>query len=262
MLSLHDTQCALYTALTDGVASDALLAVIADDGLDPDTRLGIHRNNVAITLSETLAAVYPVVARLVGDDCFDALARGFIRANMPKSPSLLDFGGGMADHIGRSSLAGVLPYLADVARLEWAWHQAYHAADDEPLTPAALSGMAPEDLARLRLWPHPSAHLVASAYPVGRIWEANLRDEVEPVDLDAGPAHLLLLRLDTEVSVLVLDPAAFVFFLALDTGQALTNAAAAALRAAADFDITRTLADLLSAGAFRDFTLTTEELGL
>ena len=91
-------------------------------------RFAIYRNNVAVGLRDSLAATYPVVASLVGEAFFAEMARAFVAAEPPMSPILIEYGGGFADFIDRFRPADDLPYLSDVARLEWAWQESYHAA--------------------------------------------------------------------------------------------------------------------------------------
>lgn len=260
MLSLHETQGAFLLALRGNEPPAELLDMISEDGVLAVERLNIHRNNMTITLTESLRAIYPVTNRLIGADCFDALSRAFLKQHMPATPCLLDFGVSLSVFIAGSGLAESLPYLTDVAQFEWAWHRAYHAADAEPLAAVSLADVAAEDLPRLRLYSHPSRQFIASRFPVQRIWMANQQDDVPPVDLHAAGANLLLLRPDAEVKVLELSPAAFDFALDLDFGEPLATAADSAFRLDPTFDLTNTLADLLSVGAFCNFATINEEL--
>ena len=98
-----------------------------------ERRFAVHRNTVAASLIEALQARFPVVQRLVGEDFFRAMARAFVALEPPSSPLLFLYGESFAAFIARFTPAAPLPYLADVARLEYARGLAYHAADREPL---------------------------------------------------------------------------------------------------------------------------------
>src|SRR3546814_5214850 len=88
-----------------------------------------------------------------------------------------------------SSDLTTLPYLADVARIERAWIEAYHAAEAPALDPAALARFTPDELPALRLRLHPSVRLVRSRFPAMTIWRMNVGDGVPaPVDLKLGIA--------------------------------------------------------------------------
>ncbi|MEK7711434.1 MAG: DNA-binding domain-containing protein, partial [Pseudomonadota bacterium] len=91
--------------------------------------LQVYRNNVVESLTGALCAVYPVVEKLVGDGFFRYAVHEYLRAHRPRSGNLHDFGDAFASFLSGFAPAAELPYLPDVARLEWAWHQAFHAAD-------------------------------------------------------------------------------------------------------------------------------------
>jgi hypothetical protein len=144
-------------------------------GGTPSRRFGVYRNNVYASLIEALTGRFPVVARLVGDEFFRGMARVYIERDPPRSPVLLCYGEGFPAFVAQFPPAVAVPYLADVARLEWAWHAAYHTADAAPLSLAALKKAAggAEDVA---LTLHPSLSVVRSAWPVITIWQINAAD--------------------------------------------------------------------------------------
>ena len=93
----------------------------------------------------------------------------------PQSPVLAEFGAGFAAFVEAFEPARIVPYLADVARLEMAWLEAFHAADAPALSAAAIEQAlgSGADIARVVLQPHPSLRLVASRHPVFSIWAAH-----------------------------------------------------------------------------------------
>lgn len=156
-------------------------------------RFGVYRNNVMVGLIEGLREAFPVVCRLVGDEFFRAMAGEFARANPPRSPVMLEYGTGFAEFIKDFPPASSLSYLADVARLERAWVEAYHAAEAEPLAfTGAVSG------APLRL--HPAARVIRSRFPILTIWQANQADaEPPPLELSDEGDIVLVTRPAAEV---------------------------------------------------------------
>ncbi len=84
---------------------------------------------------------FPAVERIVGEEFFQAMARAYVLAEPPRSPVLMDYGTTFADFIAGFAPAASLPYLPDVARIERAWREAYHAEDAEPLGPEAFAGI-------------------------------------------------------------------------------------------------------------------------
>lgn len=221
--------------------------VVGPDGRPGPKRFAVYRNNVIAGLVEALKAAYPVVLRLVGDEFFAAMARVHVVREPPASPIMLDYGAGFADFIDTFSPAALLPYLGDVARLERAWVEAYHAAEAEPIDPVALAGIAPDRLPDLRFRLHPSLRLARSSFPIVTIWRMNLEGGVPaPVDLDGGGEDALVLRPQAEVEVRVLPAGTAPFLQALSGGASILRAMAEAPPAPG---LAATLAGLLEARA-------------
>jgi hypothetical protein len=213
-------------------------------------RYAVYRNNVTVSLIDALAATYPAVQRLVGADFFRAMARFHLRASPPTSPLLLEYGRDFPAFIATYEYARDLPYLADVARVERAWLDAYHAADMDPLAAAALADIAPEGLAEIRLVAHPATRILRSAYSATSIFAAN-RGAEAPERLDASEAEdALVTRPDMEVAVRRLPPGGAVFVTSLVGGATLGEAAADAFAEASNFDLGASLAGMIEAGAF------------
>src|SRR5205814_1248125 len=108
----------------------------------------IYRRNVLANLHDALAAAYPVVRRLVGDAFFRELAERFARAHPSASRDLHRYGKPLPQFIADYAPAVGLPYLADVARLEWAVAQAFHAASARAFDYAALAAVAEAERAQ------------------------------------------------------------------------------------------------------------------
>jgi hypothetical protein len=230
--------------------------LVGPDGLPSARRFAVYRNNVVVGLSESLKLTYPAVCRIVGEEFFLALARAYVVADPPRSPMLLEYGAGFPGFVERFPPAAKLPYLADVARIEWAWKEAFHSVEAAPLSPAALAAISPEQLAELRLRLHPSLHIIASRYPALTIWRMNVGDGVpKPVDLASGGEDCLVVRPAADVEVRFVPPGGAAFIQRLGEGAPLGVAAHAGHAAAEDFDLSANLAGLMSAGAFSGYDL-------
>src|SRR5271166_4049162 len=136
-------------------------------------RYNVYRNNVTVSLIEALAAIFPAVRRITGEEFFRAMARFHIRETPPNSPLLFEYGGDFPAFIERYEYAQGMPWLADAARIERAWLDAYHAADAAPLTASDLASFPPERLADLVFAPHPATRLVRSRFAAVTIFAAN-----------------------------------------------------------------------------------------
>ena len=173
MPSLRELQRGFSAATLFGdSAAVARLAIVAGK-LDPQTRVAIYRGNILANYRKVLAASYPVVRRLVGSPFFDTATDRFVLGHPSRHGDVNHYGGDYAVFLASYPPARELSYLADVARLEWAIDQANIAADAAPLDVAALATVAPDALAELRFSLHPAARLIASPFPILRIWQVN-----------------------------------------------------------------------------------------
>ncbi|KAB7624204.1 DUF2063 domain-containing protein [Alkalilimnicola sp. S0819] len=216
----------------------------------PAKRFAVYRNNVHVSLVEAIRATYGVVERLVGEAFFHALARAYVADELPRSPVLLEYGGGFPAFIASFEPAASVPYLADVARLEWAWQEAYHAADAEPLGMEALAGLDPERLGELVVQLHPTLRLLRSRWPVFSIWRSNRFDsELDPQCADAGPEDVAVLRPRLEVNAAPLAPGFHPMLAELARGETLGQAVAVAQRQCTGFDLVAALRWLCTSGA-------------
>lgn len=224
--------------------------VMSTHGASLGKRYNVYRNNVTVSLIQALADIYPAVQRITGEDFFRAMARFHIRATPPTSPMLFDYGRDFPAFIETYPYAQEMPWLADTARIERAWLDAYHAADAPALTAQALASVAEADLADLMLHAHPATRMVCSPYPAVSIFAMNRQPgPVSPLT-SSEAQNALVTRPDMEVEVAHLPPEAAHFLTQLMAGQPLGNAAAETFAAFPDFDLSTHLAALIAAGTF------------
>jgi len=187
--------------------------------------LGIYQSAVAESLHQALRDIFPVCAAVVGADCFRGMARRHQRslysegggapiAAAAHSADLGRCGEGFPELIGELEFLSGVPYLADVARLEWAWHDAFTAPGSAPppASEAAAGGgglgrlaeVLAQDPAQWRFVAPPSAHLFESHFPVLAIWQAHRPDASaegdlqfdasREIDFEAGDDRLMVWR--------------------------------------------------------------------
>ncbi len=212
-------------------------------------RYNVYRNNVTVSLIEALAAIFPAVRRITGEEFFRAMARFHIRETPPNSPLLFEYGRDFPAFIASYEYAQDMPWLADVARIERAWLNAYHAADAEPLSPSVLTAVPAERLGDLVFMPHPAARIVRSRFAAVTIFAANrIRDPFDKIN--AGePEDALITRPGFEVDVRRLPAGEAEFLSLLIAGEPLGVAADAALQACPSVDIGAAIAGMIEAGA-------------
>ena len=213
----------------------------------PLKRFNVYRGNVSGALGGALAVRYPVVQRLVGPEFFQAMAREYALRNLPCSPVLIYYGADFSDFIADFEPAKSVPYLSDVARLDSAHWEAYHAEDAGAVEAQAFASLNPETLDAVRFEMLPSVRVVSSPYPIVSIWRTNTEDaEVQPVDLTVAE-DALMARPEMLVDVRTLPPGAAVFLSFLKTGASLGEAAGSALEAVPGFDLSLNLSGLILA---------------
>ena len=236
MHSLVELQRAFARAIAAG--DDSVAGLVIGGRFTGAERINVYRNNYQESLHGALRDVYPVVARLVGEDFFRYAVSCYLEQYPLHQGSLIGFGDTFATFLGGFEPAAGLPYLEDVARLEWAWHEAFHAHNGDTMAPGRLARLDGYDAERLRFRLAPATRLIASRYPLLRIWEANQPEhtEVETVRLDQGPDHLLVLRIGLRVEIVALEEAEYVFLDALGSGAELGTACEIASARDAGFD--------------------------
>ena len=153
-------------------------------------RFSVYRNNVASSLTRALEAAFPTVRKLVGDEFFAAMAGVFLRAHPPTSRMMMLYGDALPGWLETFPPVAHLGYLPDVARLDQAMRESYHAADSEPLPEAEFQRLIGGDIVGLRLRLAPSLRLVRSAWPVQSIWAATA--EAGPTPQPGAEAALVL----------------------------------------------------------------------
>ena len=241
---MPDYQDAFAAALLDP-ARPVPSGLVRPDGRAAGRRFDIYRNNVVAALIEALGEAFPVVRALVGEAFFEAMAGVYVRAQPPSSPRMMFYGEGFASFLESFPPAGGLPYLPDVARLEYARRLAYHAADEPAADPAMLGGLDAAALPEVRLPLQAACHILRSAHPVHAIWRFNATEDRSPVRPAAE--DVLVSRPEQSVLVQLLPPGGAAFLLALQAGEPLGRAAEQAAADAPAFDLGANLASVFAA---------------
>jgi hypothetical protein len=250
MQSLRETQRRFAEAV---FSPEAPIDFVAGSATFARDRMAIYRRTVFANYRNALSATYPVVKRLTGAPFFNALVDAFANAHPSRSGDLNIYGESLGEFLTTYPPAADLPYLGDVARLEWAIDEA-HRASDAPCVPesvlAALAVAPPEWLPGLRLRLESSCRLVASPFPILRIWQTNQAGYTgdDRVMLDEGSDALLVQRDAKGVSLERIAAGDHAWLAALAAGATLGAAIEAAQNADATFDLGIALRDHIAAG--------------
>lgn len=256
MTALRELQATFALALVEP-SYRGLDAHIVPGGITSERRTQVYRNNMFATLGGALEALYPVVRRLIGGDCFAALARRYVRQQPSLSGNLHDYGAHFPKLLSDAPETQALRYLPDVAGLEWACHQAFHAADTSPLGLEALTQLPAERWPGLRLELNPACALLQSVYPVLRIWQVNQEDWQGDmtVSLDEGPCQVLVGRRADELELVPLGRGEFALLRGLADGHPLEQAVTLSLDADSQFELGGNLEKHFRLGTFTSASL-------
>lgn len=256
MASLRDLQLGFASALRGGDRA-AIAQYVVARGIAPARRVGIYANNVRETFLGTLEATYPVLLRLAGRDWLRQSGRRYQLHFPSRSGNLHHVGEHFAAWLATELGGGPYAYFVDVARLEWAYQEVLVAAEPGTLDSASLAAVPPERHDAIVLEANPAARLVDSVYPLFAIWQAHRpgQDDPPPVNLDAGPSRLLVIRRADHVELRELAVAEFSLLQAVARRRPLAAALESALDADPGCDLAQTLAHCVQLGAVTGFRL-------
>jgi hypothetical protein len=192
-------------------------AILSATASGREQRYAVYRNNATMALVHAFESGYPVVRALLGEDCFLQLARDCARLHPPRTPVMAEYVGLLPCFLDGTPLAAALPYLVDVARLEAACLQVFHAADGDALPASAWLDLQadPARLARACVSLQPACAWMPCAHAAADLWLAHMRAaqpelaELEGIDVEAAQ-DVLVWR----------DPAGRVLVAALPSGCA------------------------------------------
>lgn len=210
-------------------------------------RFDVYRNNVAVSLTEALETAFPTIAKLVGAQNFKTLAGTFLRAHPPSSPMMMFYGTEMPAFLAAFPPTQSLKYLPDVARLELALRESYHAADCRPIDPGVLQTLPTDQLMVCTLSLAPSLRVITSEWPVLSIWRFNNVAGAPKPAMQNEDVVVLRREMDPELHLLPRGGAAFLA--CVNRGETFADALEASTGRHRDFDLTALLGLLLSHGA-------------
>jgi hypothetical protein len=249
MSQLRELQRRFAAALFDEEPGVAATLVHAG-AIGAAQRIGIYRNNLREAFRKALALEFPVIERLVGADYFARLARDFHAVHPSRHGDLHHIGAPFPDFLRERFSSTEYAYFADVAALEWAHSEVLVAPDIAPLDPESLAEIPPDLYGDLRFTISPACRLVASVYPIVRIWTVNQPQSADEaaIDLSSGEDRVLVRRGRENIEFHRLDAPTFEFLAGLAGRQTLSVAFDRAERVDASFDLGAALQRMVALG--------------
>jgi len=168
-----DTSQRLFSEMLDNhKANEPFIAILENNPRIPgQVATDIYRDNTIGTRKRALQAIYPVIEKILGNSCFDMLAIDFVNSSPSIDSDLNLYGAGFPDFLQKLSnieaAFSELPYLKDLATLEWLYHKAYYAADDLPISENQFADIDTS----VKLDRSRSLFCMRSMFPVYDIWQ-------------------------------------------------------------------------------------------
>jgi hypothetical protein len=240
----------------DPALAEATRAHVAgNDRLTPAEQADLYRQQFWLRHLDCLREDYPGLRALVGDDVFEALARAYLVAHPPRTPSLRDLGADLvpfAEHW--SGLASISPGSAALEMLayEQRFIDLFDGAEPAPLDAQKLSALGEDAWERARIVLHPLLARLRLAYPVHLYRLASIDAETPPPFPEPRDVALVLYRSGRVIQYDEVHPLALALLDELAAGQPL---GAACERVSAKLESTEQETFAASIGAwFQDWT--------
>ena len=232
MPSLADAQANFINTINDGPnrLDPALFAGSPDRIL---LGLKAHANTISHARIVALEETFPLTRQHLGDAAFNTFARDFVETGIARASDANRIGSGFPETLNDAA-------TAELAQIEWAWLESYHAADAQALTLADLGRMDEATLLALPVTPHPSARVLDISSPIAAVLNELAGQQ---------PAALLCVRPEAEVRLIPLDNMQRAFFAEAAKGASLGNLLAIAIEHASEQAPLEPIIHLIGAGA-------------
>lgn len=254
---VHAEQALILGALLGSVSENTLMQGVAGHTSPALNKRGwaAYRANAGALAERALSAAYPVLAQMLDAENFEPMARQYWRQSPPRCGDIGRWGDALADFIATAPQLAEEPFLADVARVEWALHRAASAADVEPDAPSfeLIASLGPDNTS-LRLGK--GAALIASLWPVASLVNSHLFadpsiEEAAARCVQRQGENAIIWRDNYRPRVRALEPGEYALLAALFSGLSLEAALGSALSVSPEFNFQQWLAD-----AFRTHLVT------
>ena len=151
-------------------SEDLCFMIRGDERLASADRLDVYANMYFYRIRDCLAEDYPKVAAVAGGARFHNLVTDYLLAHPSSFWSLRNVGAKLQDYIREHSLSREFPFIADLARLEWARIEVFDETDSPSLTREQLTRMAARKVQEQKLRLVPALRLLELAWNIAPVW--------------------------------------------------------------------------------------------
>lgn len=202
--------------------NDFLVCLVRSGQLHAEEQLAIYQSNMRGVLQQTLAQIYPVCKKIVGDKYFKRLARVYIDENPSKKANLNCYGEGFSVFIYKQCLQrnelSDFPYLSDLVQLEWFYHAMYYAEEGAVFDLAGFAALRPDQQENCLFLLAPQLAFIHSNYPIASIWRLNQHDEKQQT-LAANAESCCVFRAQNSLDIIDIDESMYQLLIAIKAGQ-------------------------------------------
>ena len=177
-----------------------------DDRMPARERLEIYANAYFYRLLDALKEDFPATLAAIGEVNFHNLITGYLIEYPPTEPNIFYAGRNLADFLRGHPIGRERPFLADLALLERAIGEVFHAPDAEPLDAVAMRTVPPAQWPALALRMIPAARLLNLEWSVDAVARAVASGEPW-TDPPRGPRCVLVWRRNSRVAYRAVDRA-------------------------------------------------------
>ena len=250
--SLAEEQKIFTDSLKD--SEKATPEMISSHGNNSLDRFNIYRNNVFVSLTEAIASSFPACFALVGENFFNALARAYIDEVMPQSPLIYLYAEKFPDFLQNFTPAKKIPYLADLARLEWEFLKSTHAKDAVPLMIDELQKIEADHMPICCFTMHPSLFIGQSNWQIADLWIKIRHDPARSIEKIEETQFYLIIRPHLQTQIHIISKAMHNFMRKLSKNISFAQASEETIEAYPDFNLGENLAHLFSLGCIEKIT--------
>ncbi|WP_210473959.1 HvfC/BufC N-terminal domain-containing protein [Vibrio crassostreae] len=199
---------------------------IVSDHFTDEQRIQIYRNNFVISLSEVLAATYPLTEMLVGEECFQQVARQHVLSYPSTSGDVSGYG----EHFEQTiqafpAVIEAAPYLGEVALYEWkkdslARFTSQVHTDQRPLS--CLADVPQEQQGALVFHLKDSITLIHASYTIIALEHAIYQQQLDGLDINQAEFGVLIRAENSQVESHSLSEESHQLLTELQSGRTLS----------------------------------------
>jgi hypothetical protein len=166
-------------------------------GLD---RLEVYAQGYIARIHEALTESYQAVGQVLGHEMFVKLAEDYANHYPSEDYNLSLAGRHLSSFLKVYDAVRELPFLPDLARLEWEITEAFHAFEHSAESLEMLGSLTEADWEKIKIEFQPHVHILKSDWPVWDIWQVR-KEPVEKIKIDliGRSQQILIYRKDWRV---------------------------------------------------------------